>query len=188
MTRFDWKWKIAEATDRLRSRYGFIGRSTGAPFLALIYPPEAEAAFFDEWHMVTKSLSPEFVANSVDVLLLTQQTVAQIGADNIVNAIGDPMPGSDPVSDLGTEWVSRITDSVRAASQEGSPARPIVVLERLAALFPVVGPRDVMQALWDQPNSLDCPVVTLIPGYLQSSRTYSFLGQREEFMYRGDLL
>ncbi len=188
MTRFDWKWKIAEATDRLRSRYGFIGRSTGAPFLALVYPPEAEAAFLHEWHAVARSLSPEFVVNGVDVLLLTQQTITQIGADNIVSAIGDPMPGSDPVTDLGSEWISRIADSVRTASQAGYPARPIVALERLAALFPVAGPRDVMQSLWDKPNLSDSPIVILIPGYLQSSRVYSFLGNREEFMYRGDLL
>src|ERR1019366_2774596 len=107
-----------------------------------------------------------------DVLLLTQQTITQIGADNVVSAIGDPMPGSDPVTDLGSEWISRIADSVRTASQAGPPARPIVVLERLAALFPVAGPRDVMQSLWDKPNSVDSPIVILIPGYLRSSRVY----------------
>ncbi len=68
------------------------------------------------------------------------------------------MPGSDPVTDLGSEWISRIADSVRTASQAGCPARPIVVLERLAALFPVAGPRDVMQSLWDKPNSFDSPI------------------------------
>ena len=135
MTRFDWKWKIAEATDRLRSRYGFIGRSTGAPFLALVYPPEAEAAFLHEWHAVARSLSPEFVVNGVDVLLLTQQTITQIGADNIVSAIGDPI-GSDPVTDLGSEWISRIADLFALPVEAGYPSRPIVVLERLDYFVP----------------------------------------------------
>src|ERR1035441_36793 len=49
MPSFDWKWKISEAVDRLRSRYDLIGRNTGAPFLALIYPPETEKAFEGEW-------------------------------------------------------------------------------------------------------------------------------------------
>ncbi len=188
MTSFDWRWKISEAADRLRSRYDFIGRSTGAPFLALVYPPEAEAAFLHEWHTVATALSPDYLIKSLDVLNLTQQAVVEIGADNIVTAIADPMPGSDPISDLGARWVSKIARAVRSAATAQPPARLVVVLERLAALYPVAGPRDVMQCLWDDADSLDNPVVVLIPGYMQSPRTYSFLGQREEFMYRGDLL
>jgi hypothetical protein len=189
MMTFDWKWKVFEATERLRSRYEFIGRSTGAPFLALVYPPEAEAAFLREWHTVAAGLSPEFVVNTVNVLDLTQETVSEIGADNIVSAIADPMPGSDPASDLGAAWITRIADAVRNAVRHTTSPKPVVVLEKLAALFPVAGPREVMQHLWDDPTSApESPVVVLIPGYLRTPRTYSFLGQREEFMYRGDLL
>ena len=38
----DWEWKLREAVERLRTRYEHIGRKTGAPFLAIVYPPEVE--------------------------------------------------------------------------------------------------------------------------------------------------
>ena len=40
----DWQWKLREAVDTIKARYDQIGRKTGAPFLAVVYPPEAEAA------------------------------------------------------------------------------------------------------------------------------------------------
>ena len=46
----DWRRKIAEAAERVRTRYGHIGRKTGAPFLAVVYPPEVESAALREWH------------------------------------------------------------------------------------------------------------------------------------------
>jgi hypothetical protein len=65
----------------------------------------------------------------------------------------------------------------------------VVSLERLAALFPAAGPRDVMQRLWGNAQSTpDGPVIVLIPGYIVGSRTYAFVGKHDEFMYRGDLL
>jgi hypothetical protein len=46
-----------------------------------------------------------------------------------------------------------------------------------------------MQQLWGSAElTLDGPVVVLIPGYIDGTRTYSFLGEKVEFMYRGDLL
>jgi hypothetical protein len=62
-------------------------------------------------------------------------------------------------------------------------------LERLAALYPASSPRAVMQALWDSSQAeLNGPVVLLIPGVLVEARVYYFVGQVEEFMYRGDIL
>jgi len=56
-------------------------------------------------------------------------------------------------------------------------------------LYPAAGPRDVMQRLWDSAQSaLNGPVVVMIPGHVLESRTYRFVGERDEFMYRGDLL
>ena len=49
MSSHDWRWKIGEAIERLRSRYEFVGRKTGAPFLAVVYPPELELAVLKEW-------------------------------------------------------------------------------------------------------------------------------------------
>jgi len=56
MSASDWRWKIGEVAERLRTRYEHIGRKTGAPFLALVYPPEAEASVLREWHTVADSL------------------------------------------------------------------------------------------------------------------------------------
>ena len=42
---------------------------------------------------------------------------------------------------------------------------------------------------WDSnQDTLEGPVVVLIPGTLQGARTYLFVYTRKEFMYRGDLL
>jgi len=65
----------------------------------------------------------------------------------------------------------------------------VVVLERLAALYPASGPRAVMQTLWDSDHAaLEGPVVLLVPGVLDEARVYRFVGHVEEFMYRGDIL
>ena len=58
MSSHDWRWKIGEAIERIRTRYDYIGRKTGAPFLALVYPPEAEPAVLKEWHTQDQCPSP----------------------------------------------------------------------------------------------------------------------------------
>lgn len=183
-----WRWKLAEAVERVRTRYDHIGRKTGAPFLAVVYPSEVEVAVLREWRAQLDSLAPGFEVVAVDVLQVTQRTTDDIGLDNVVAALQDPMPGSDPAVELGQGWVQAVADAVRDASRRTD--RPTVVsLERLAALYPVAGPRDVMQQLWDSAQSaLEGPVVVLIPGSLRGPRTYAFLDSRNEFMYRGDLL
>jgi len=183
---FDWRWKVYEAVERLRSQYDLIGRSTGAPFLAIVYPPETGKAFSSEWHTLSLGLSPELHVQDVDALRCTGEIIDDIGLDNITSVLADPMPGSDPCSELAARWVLRIVDEVRKSA--ANVERPIVVLHQLAALFPIAGPRDVMQSLWDDQQRLDYPVVFLVPGSLSGARTYAFLGKREEFMYRGDLL
>ena len=189
MSSHDWKWKINEAIERIRTRYDFIGRKTGAPFLAVVYPPEREVAFLKEWRTHCATLQPEFDVKPIDVLEITQRTIKEIGADNIVGSIEDPMPGSDPESELGGLWVTSVAEAVEAALREQGPGRPVASLERTGALFPAAGPRDVMQRLWDSAQSvLNGPVIVLIPGSVNESRTYSFVSQRDEFMYRGDLL
>lgn len=189
MIAVDWRWKIGEAAERLRTRYEFIGRKTAAPFLAIVYPMEAEAAVLAEWWAQCQALRPEIDVRSLDVLELTQQVLNEIGAANVVAALSDPMPGSDPQAELGRLWVRAVAEAVRHRMADPEVGKPVVSLERLAALFPAAGPRDVMQHLWDSAQtSLDGPVVVLIPGVLRRGSTYAFVGQREEFMYRGDLL
>jgi hypothetical protein len=185
----DWNWKIGEAVERVRTRYDHIGRKTGAPFLAIVYPPESERSVLREWRTLAATLEPTFSVRSVDVLDVTSRVVDQFGVRALVDSMNDPMPGSDPVSELGSMWTNAVASAVRDAMARSGSGRPVVVLERLAALYPASGPRAVMQTLWDSHHAaLDGPVVLLVPGILVEARVYRFVGQVEEFMYRGDIL
>lgn len=189
MSTVDWRWKIGEAVERLRTRYQFIGRTTGAPFLALVYPPEAEVPVLQEWHTQTAALRPDIDVRHIDVLDVTQAVLTTLGAEAVVEALTNPMPGSHPETELGQMWIAGIVEAVRAELGGPGGQRRVISLERLAALYPAAGPRHVMQYLWDgAADGLQGPVVVLIPGVLHGPRNYSFLGQREELMYRGDLL
>jgi hypothetical protein len=185
----DWEWKLREAAERVRTRYDHIGRKTGAPFLAIVYPPEAERSVLREWRTLAATLKPEFSIRAVDVLDVTARIVDQFGAGALVESMRDPMPGSDPTSELGSMWTNAVVTAVRDAVARPGAGRPVVILERLAALYPASGPRAVMQALWDSNHAaLDGPVLLLVPGILDEARVYRFVGQVEEFMYRGDIL
>jgi len=185
----DWRWKIGEAIDRIRTRYAHIGRATGAPFLGVVYAPEQEPAVLSEWHTQIKLLKPDFDVCSVNVLDVTQKVVVDLGAENIVDSMSDPMPGSDPATELGHLWITAVVQASQEALGRSSSGHPVVSLEKMAAIHPAAGPHDVMQALWDnQRASFDGPVVMLIPGRSTGPRTYDFLGVKPEFMYRGDLL
>jgi len=187
----DWQWKLREATERIRTRYEHIGRKTAAPFLAIVYPPAAERNVLKEWHTLAATLAPQFSVQTVDVLEVTEAVVREIGAKAIVESMNAPMPGSDATADLGAMWTSAVALAVRQAFQRPSTGLPVVVLERLAALYPASGPRAVMQRLWDSENAaLTGPVVVLIPGVRVANepRRYQFVGQIEEYMYRGDIL
>ena len=143
----DWEWKLREAADRLRTRYEHIGRKTGAPFLAIVYQPGVERSLLKEWHTLSATLEPEFSIRTVDVLDVTTSIVREVGVESIVDSMKDPMPGSDPTSELGSMWTTSVAARVRDAAGKSASGRPIVVLERLAALYPASGPRAVMQAL-----------------------------------------
>lgn len=189
MSSHDWRWKINEAIERVRTRYEFIGRKTGAPFLALVYPPEVETAVLKEWRTQTGALRPEIDVRTVDALEVTQGVIAEFGAENVIGSMANPMPGSDPESELGQLWVKALAEAVQNCLAAPGPGKPAVSLERMAALFPATSPRAVMQHLWDSAQStLNGPVVVLIPGHTVGPRTYTFVGNRDEFMYRGDLL
>ncbi len=188
---YDWRWKLGEAVDRIRTRYDHIGRKSGAPFLAVVYPPDAERAVLREWHTLIGTLAPQFEVRTVDVLEVTSRIVSQFGAERLVEMMNDPMPGSDAEAELGTMWTTAVAASVREAALKPGAGRPVVVLERLAALYPASGPRAVMQALWEgDRTTLEGPVVLLVPGVLTEVRVYQFVGDagKEEFMYRGDIL
>jgi hypothetical protein len=185
----DWSWKLHEAAERIRTRYDHIGRKTGAPFLAIVYPPEAERNVLKEWRTLAATLRPEHDVRAVDALDVTTRVVRQFGVEALVGAVQNPMPGSDPTIELGSMWTNALVDRIREAGTEPGPGRPVVSIERLAAVYPASGPRTVMQALWDSHHAaLEGPVVLLVPGVIVEARVYSFVGQVEEFMYRGDIL
>lgn len=199
MNQLDWRWKIGEVIERLRTRYEFIGRKTGAPFLALVYPPAVEMTALKEWRTQAAALRPDIDVRTVDVLQVTQTVLADLGAEAVVDALRDPMPGADPQSELGQLWVDAVAAALQRVAQQRGAGKPVFCLERLAALHPAAGPRDLMRSLWDDSASVvasaaatadvcDAPIVVLIPGSLRGMRTYAFLDQKSEFMYRGDLL
>lgn len=185
----DWQWKLREAVDTIKSRYDQIGRKTGAPFLAIVYPPEAQSAVLKEWHTLAATLSPEFDVQAVDVLEVTTAAVDELGCENIVDAIASPMPGSNPQTELAVLWINAVASRARDLAARRKHGRTVIVLHELAALYPVAGPRDVMQQLWDSADAAaNVPVVMLIPGTLRQRKVYSFLDCRDELMYRGDIL
>lgn len=185
----DWSWKLQEAIERIKTRYEFIGRKTGAPFLAIVYPPEVEIKVLKEWRTLAKTLCRDFNVKTIDVLAVTMSIIKEIQIENILSSIKDPMPGSNPESELGHMWVTAITNAVRENASKQESTKTVIVLENLASLYPVTGPRAVMQNLWDNEHAcLDGPVVILIPGTLKEPRVYSFVNKQDEFMYRGDVL
>jgi len=186
----DWAGNLRLAIERITTRYEYIGRKTGAPFLAIVYPPNSEREVMREWNTLTNSLSSEYDFREIDVMAITMREVEKHGVDNIVALLENPMPGSDAKSELGQIWVRAVADAVKEKFQIYSEGkRTVVVLKGLASLYPATGPRAVMQALWDSQQSiLDGPVIVFIPGSVVESRVYRFLDREEEFMYRGDLL
>jgi hypothetical protein len=186
----DWGWKLREAVERLKTQYDQIGRKTGAPFLGVVYPPEAEGAALKEWHTIAESLRPEFDIRTIDVLAVTKAVIEELGGENVVEAMANPMPGANPEAELGHMWVTALAKKVKECATEPPPrGKVVIVLKFLAALYPAAGPRDLMQKLWDQEQSfLSGPVVVLIPGTLVERKVYSFVNERDELMYRGDIL
>jgi len=185
----DWSWKLREAADRIKNSYEHIGRSTGAPFLAIVYPSEYETAVFKEWQALTGMLSADFNLIQLNILEITMRVLQELGVENIVETLANPMPGSNPETELATMWLTAIVDEVKNNLPSLGSKKTVIVLERLAALYPATGPRSLMQALWDTNDLvLDNPVVIFIPGRLVEPRVFEFLGKARELMYRGDIL
>lgn len=162
--------------------------------MAMVYPPEKEALVLKEFETLMDVHADEFDVRYIDVLEITMGVVEDIGCEHIVDTLKDPMPGSDPELELGKMWVDAVVKAVKEVSQPDSGKKPVLVLKRLAALYPVASPKTVMQELWDCNQSyLEGPVVVLIPGRIPGtriagSRAYDFLGKQRELMYRGDIL
>ena len=190
MIEVDWGWKLREAVDRIKTAYAHIGRSSGAPILAIVYPPDQEFAVLKEWHTLMATLAGSFDVRTIDAFDITASATEQFGVNDVLANLADPMPGSDPEAELGQLWTDALAERIHELTgPTNGNSKPLVVMEHLAALYPVTGPRAVMQAVWDNERaSLDTVVVFLIPGTLLQPRVYSFVNRKEEFMYRGDVL
>lgn len=185
----DWKRNISEAINRIQRRYDYIGRKTGVPFLAIMYPSSAEVAVFNEWDTQTRALKPGIDVKTIDLLEVTQTVLSDIGVGTVVDSLNNKDWALNAQEDLTQLWVTEIAKEVRLRMMEESVGKPVLCIKHLAALYPVSGPRDIMERLWNDPEStLDCPIVVFIPGVLTGPRHYRFLDKRDEFMYRGDLL
>jgi len=185
----EWHKHLCEAVGWIQTRYHHIGRKTGAPFLAVVYPPDIEHEVFREWDAQIKSLNSEFAVKELDLLEITQTATHEIGLDTVLETFDVPAPGSNPERELANLWLTAIADEIDAAFRTMPAGKPLIVLKSLAALYPVTGPQMVMQRLWDkEQESLEGPVIFLIPGTLTEPRRYSFLNLVDEYMYRGDIL
>lgn len=185
----DWKQKLGLVIERITTRYEQIGRKTGAPFLAVVYPQEAEQEVISEWRTLTSTIGCGYDFREIDIVSSVIAETGKLGVENVVNSISDSMPGSNSEAELGQIWVKAVAEAVKVQSQKtDKQKRVVVVLIGLAALYPVAGPRDIMQSLWEEPDVVDAPVVIFIPGSFSEPRVYSFLNIKEEFMYRGDIL
>jgi hypothetical protein len=185
----EWHKHLCEAVGWIQTRYHHIGRKTGAPFLAVVYPPEIEQVVFREWDAQIKCLNNEFMVRELDLLEITRAATNDIGLDIVLETLGDPAPGSNPEQELANIWLTKISEEIQQTFSEIHADKPVIVLKSMAALYPVTGPQMLMQRLWDkEQESLEGPVVLLIPGTLTEPRRYSFLNQVDEYMYRGDIL
>ncbi|HPL66364.1 MAG TPA: DUF1788 domain-containing protein [Syntrophales bacterium] len=185
----DISWKIKEAAARIKDRYHFIGHQTGAPFLAIVFPQEAELWTMKEWRAQAGIFADQYDLIYIDLLEITTRCCDQLGVENIIAAQEEPMPGADPEAELANLWISEIITAIKTKLVEHQGKPPVLVIEKTAALYPVAGPRFLLQQLWDMHSQIiHCPVVVFIPGRLLEQRVYLFLNTKEEFMYRGDIL
>ncbi|MDO9112053.1 MAG: hypothetical protein Q7U40_15445, partial [Desulfatirhabdiaceae bacterium] len=67
----DISWKIKEAASRIKDRYDFIGHQTGAPFLAIVFPQEAELWTMKEWRAQAGIFSDRYDLITINILDIT---------------------------------------------------------------------------------------------------------------------
>lgn len=182
-------WKIKEAILKLKNNYDFIGHKTGAPFLGIVYNHSEEQWFYKEWDAQVQSIANEFVFFDIDFLKLIHNCISNLGINEAIDAINNPMRGNSPYNGLAELFIDDTIEIIKEKLSNPSNKKPILVLKKLDALFPVTTPHTLFQNLWDiHGNILKCPVVCLIPGKNSNGRSYLFLNEIQELMYRGDLL
>jgi hypothetical protein len=181
---------------RIQTAYEGLGQSSGRPYLYFVYPPEDE-------QRVSRLIDEQFVGMPsihcirLDLLMLTIDSLR--GEEQIrQELLDDPDTAKSGVAplDIAGLWQYEIRDYIERALRETPPGtRPLVLLEGLAALYPLTNPTAIMEKFAEQ--SFDnpvtrrpVPVVLFVPGYLlpHTSRTYYYLTQTSQplLLYRGE--
>lgn len=188
--------RLAYLRTRIQSTYDGLGQSSGRPYMYFVYSPEADQQvrrFVDEQFMMLPSL----YTIRINVLNLT------------VDALRDEEQGREAVlahpdlavammapSDIADIWQDELRVAMQQALETVPPGlRPLILLEGLAALYPLTNPTAVMEKFAE--HSLDnpatgrpVPIVLFVPGYRvpHTSRQYSFLTPASQplKMYRGE--
>lgn len=185
----DWRNRLAEAAELIRTRYDAIG-ANGAPFLIVTYPEDAELAVLEEWGVQSRALQPEFEPVYVDVAAEWGRMEEEIGLANIEAMTSDPMPGSDPIAELGDMFATRVTTLIQTGYAGSTAAKPFMTVQGLGRMYPFGTPALLMHRAWDHAGAMIAgrPVVFLTPGTYVSPQEYIFMGERREHVYRGRLI
>lgn len=188
--------RFAFLRSRVQSAYDGLGQSTGRPYLYFVYAPDAEQQvrrFIDELFTTLPSMD----TIRIDLLDLTMDALRGEEEGREVVLV-DPNPAISSVApgDIADIWQDELRIAMQQALEDVPPgARPLILLEGMAALHPLTNPTEVMEKFAE--HSLDnpatgrpVPIVLLVPGYRvpNTSRMYSFLTPSSQplKMYRGE--
>lgn len=188
--------RLSFLRSRLQSAYEGLGQTSGRPYIYFVYPPEAEQQvrrFVDELFTMLPSLHPI----RIDLLDLTLEALRgeEEGRQALLDD-DDPAKSTVAPGDIADIWQDELRIAMQHALEEiPAGARPLMLLEGLAALHPLSNPTAVMEKFAE--HSLDhpatgrpVPIVLFVPGFRvpHTSRTYHFLTQTSQplLMYRGE--
>jgi len=183
-----WKDVVRDAFNDVISRYDQIGRKTGGRTLSLIISPQAEDLAVKEWKSYISSVRDEFVFHEVDMLELTVEETEKIGLETVVGLLDKPMVGEDPYKALGLVWEDTAIKKVQSLCNVEQGRKPIIYMTKLSALHPATTPKNILQKLWKNIDTITAPVVLFLPGTEQEARTYLYLDKIKEYVYRGDII
>ncbi|RRR74018.1 MAG: hypothetical protein EI684_07915 [Candidatus Viridilinea halotolerans] len=188
--------RLAFLRTRLQTAYESLGLSSGRPYLYFVYAP-------DEEPQVRRAVAEQFALipslHPLRIDLLEVTIAALQGEEQGREAVlVDPNPAVAGVapSDIADLWQEELR-MVMEERLEAVPttARPLILLEGLAALHPLTNPTAVMEKFAEQSlehpaTGRPVPIVLFVPGYRvpNTSRQYSFLSHTatQLKMYRGE--
>lgn len=183
------KEKVHEAIHRLRNSYGMIGKKTGLPYLAIVFPPSDEYEVLREWHFQMDTFQEEFHCIPIDVVKCSQKVLNYVGIEKVRETFHDETLVQNAKRDLGVMWIREIGKEIKRGYSSDTEKKVVFSIERTGGLYPVTNPYVMMEQLWnDNSITLDHPLIVFIPGSITGSRHYNFLDRDELLMYHGDMI